>query len=98
MFKINLSSASEIMKEKSYCQIIRTNPTFQEQIPVIASNNNPWDKGYSKLAKSSPLSQIQPIIQFCLIYPTTMKLGTVIPYLKKIEKIYESHDTTLDIF
>ena len=24
-----------------------------------------------------------------------MKLGTVIPYLKKIQKIYESHDTSL---
>ena len=27
------------------------------------------------------------------IYPTMMILGTVIPYLKKIQKIYESHDT-----
>ena len=26
-------------------------------------------------------------------YPTMMKLGTVIPYLKKIKKIYESRDT-----
>ena len=26
-------------------------------------------------------------------YPTIMKLGTVIPYLKKIQKIYESCDT-----
>ena len=28
-------------------------------------------------------------------YPTMMKLGTVIPYLKKISKIYESRDTPL---
>ena len=26
-------------------------------------------------------------------HPTMMKLGTVIPYLKKIQKIYESRDT-----
>ena len=26
-------------------------------------------------------------------YPIMIKLGTVIPYLKKIQKIYESHDT-----
>ena len=26
-------------------------------------------------------------------YPTMMKLGTVIPYLKKIQKMYESRDT-----
>ena len=26
-------------------------------------------------------------------YPTMTKLGTVIPYLKKIQKLYESRDT-----
>ena len=29
----------------------------------------------------------------CHKYPTTMKRSTVIPYLKKIQKIYESRDT-----
>ena len=29
----------------------------------------------------------------CHTYPTMMKFGTVIPYLKKIQKIYESRDT-----
>ena len=38
-------------------------------------------------AKRSPLPKI------CQRYPTVMKLGTVIPYLKKIKKIYESRDT-----
>ena len=33
--------------------------------------------------------------KICNAYPTTMKLGTVIPYLKKILKIYESRDVTL---
>ena len=28
-------------------------------------------------------------------YPTLMKLGTVIPYLKKIQKIHKSSDTPL---
>ena len=37
--------------------------------------------------KKSPLPEI------CHTYPTTKKLGTVIPYLKKIQKIYESRDT-----
>ena len=27
--------------------------------------------------------------------PTMMKLGTVIPYLRKIQKMYKSHDTPL---
>ena len=34
--------------------------------------------------------------KICHTYPTIMKLGTVIPYLKKIQKIYESHDTPLE--
>ena len=35
-----------------------------------------------------------PSSKICRTYPTMMKLGTVIPYLKKIQKIYESRDTT----
>ena len=31
--------------------------------------------------------------KICHIYPIMMKLGTVIPYPKKIQKIYESRDT-----
>ena len=31
-------------------------------------------------------------------YPTMMKLDTVIPYLKKIQKIFESRDTPLKIY
>ena len=29
-------------------------------------------------------------------HPTIIKLGTVIPYLKKIQKLYESLDTPLE--
>ena len=29
--------------------------------------------------------------------PTIMKLGTVIPYLSKIQKMYKSHDTSLEV-
>ena len=29
-------------------------------------------------------------------YPTIMKLGTVIPYLKKVQNIYESRDILLE--
>ena len=34
--------------------------------------------------------------QVCHTYLAMMKLGTVITYLKKIQKIYESRDTTPD--
>ena len=36
-----------------------------------------------------------PLPKICHAYPTMMKLGTVIPYLKQIQKIYESRDTPL---
>ena len=34
--------------------------------------------------------------KICHTYSTMIKLGTVIPYLKKIPKIYESRDITLE--
>ena len=37
-----------------------------------------------------------PLLKICHTYPTTMKLGTVIPCPKKIQKIYESSDTPLE--
>ena len=46
-----------------------------------------WRRGGGK--KTPPL----PIISYA--YPTMMKVGTVIPYLKKIQKIYKSLDTPL---
>ena len=38
---------------------------------------------------------IQDGPKICHTYLTMMKLGTVIPYLKKIQKIYKSRDTPL---
>ena len=37
-----------------------------------------------------------PLPKICHIYPTIMKLGTVISYPMKIEKTYESRDATLE--
>ena len=36
--------------------------------------------------------------KICHTYPTIMKLDTDIPYLKKIQKIYKSFDTSLHFF
>ena len=36
---------------------------------------------------------LPPHPKICRRYPTMMKLGTVIPYLKKIQKIYKSRHT-----
>ena len=35
-------------------------------------------------------------VTLCHTYPTIMKLGTVITYLKKIQKINKSRDTPLE--
>ena len=43
-------------------------------------------------------SKKAPLPKICLTYPTTMKLGTVIPYLKKIETMHETRDTSLEIY
>ena len=40
--------------------------------------------------KTSPLPKIYHT------YPAMMKIGTVVPYPKKIQNIYESRDTPLD--
>ena len=39
-----------------------------------------------------------PLPKICRTYPTMMKLGTVILYLKKIQKIYESRDTPPEFY
>ena len=38
-----------------------------------------------------------PLPKICHTYPAMMKLGTVIPYLKKTQKLFESHDTPLEL-
>ena len=43
--------------------------------------------GWGWAKSPSPLSEI------CHTYPTMMRLGAVVPYLKKIQKIYKSCDT-----
>ena len=37
-----------------------------------------------------------PLPKICHTYSTMMKLGTVLPYQKKIRKIYESRDTPIE--
>ena len=62
-------------------------PTVSDFNPV---QDGPF-RGCSRMGgnKKAPLHKI------CQTYPTMMKLGTDIPYLKKIQKIYESCDAPL---
>ena len=52
--------------------------------------------GFFEAAHGLGVAKRPPLPKICYTYPTMMKLGTVIPYPKKIEKIYESRDTPLD--
>ena len=49
-------------------------------------------RGYSRMGKE----QKGPLPKICQTYPAMMKLFTVIPYQKKIQKLYESPDTPLE--
>ena len=51
-----------------------------------------WGCSQMRGGKKAPLPKI------CLTYSTTMKLGTVIPCLKKIETIHETRGTSLEIY
>ena len=42
--------------------------------------------------------KLPPLPKICHTYLTMMKVGTVILYLKKIQKIYESRDITLEFW
>ena len=58
---------------------------LKAKIPIAPSS--PTYLTSKKASKKSPLPKI------CHTYPTMMKHGTTIPYLKKIQKIHESLDT-----
>ena len=51
-------------------------------------------RGCSRMGGGGTKRRLFPKI--CHRYSTMMKLGTVIPYLKKIQKIYESRDTPFE--
>ena len=63
------------------------NPSFYPY--SINSIQDGLFRGYSRMREQKG----PPLPKICHKYPTMMKLGTVIPYLKKIQKIYESRDT-----
>ena len=61
-----------------------------EKMVVFAKTFDYYHHKFNFGALKSPLPKIW------LTYPTMMTLGTVIPYLKKIQKIYKSRDTPLE--
>ena len=57
---------------------------------------NPIQDGHFRGCSRMEEGKKDPLPKICHTYPSMMKLGTVIPYLRKIQKIYESRDTTPD--
>ena len=70
---------------------------FDQGKKICVNRLNPIDDapfwGCSRIGGSQkdPLS----LPKICHTYPTMLKLGTVIPYLKKIQKLCKSRDTRL---
>ena len=63
-------------------------------------NINPIQDGFfqgcSRIGGAGVGKKAHSLPEICHTYPTMMKLGTVIPYPKKIQKIYQSCDTPLE--
>ena len=53
-------------------------------------------QGCSRMGWGGGGGKKAPFSKICHTYPTLMKLGTVIPYLRKIKKIHKSRDTPFD--
>ena len=64
--------------------------------PTPANINPIQDGHFWGCSRMGGEAKRHPFPKICHTYPTIMKLGTVIPYLKKIQKIYESRDTHPD--
>ena len=78
-----------LILQKSHSKLSKNKP---EIIPYINPIQDGLFRGYSRMGEAKKV----PLPKICHTYPTMMKLGTVIPYPKKIQKIYESRDTPLE--
>ena len=60
---------------------------------VILFYFNPIHNGHFRGCSRMGGPKRPPLPKICHTYPAIIKLGTVIPYLKRIQKIYKSRDT-----
>ena len=68
---------------------------YQFIIAIFKSFNPVQDEHFRGRSRMGRRGKKVPLPKICHTYPAKMKLGTVIPYLKKIQKIYESRQTAL---
>ena len=69
---------------------------MQKKIEYCEKNLTLFRMGFFGAAHGWGKGKRPPFPKICQTYPTMMKLGTVIPYPKKIQKTYESRDTPLE--
>ena len=50
----------------------------------------------SRLLTDGECPKMSPLLKVCHTCPTMMRRGAVIPYLKKIKKLFESRDRPLE--
>ena len=78
------------------CKIDCKKHNFENSTKIFASDNlTLFRMGLFGVAQGWGW-QKAPLSKICHTYPATMKLGTLISYLKKIRKTYKSCDTPLD--
>ena len=87
-----ITEKSAIFKKKSFFEALQLENTYSSKSNSLQMNNawyiinviQDWlfgsARGWERAKKTSLLPKI------CNTYPTTIKLGTVLPYLKKIKK------------
>ena len=63
---------------------------------AITYNFNPIQDGLFWGSSRTGGGFLAPLPKIRHTYPTMMKLGTVIPYLKKIQKMYKSRDKSFE--
>ena len=63
---------------------------------LVRSFNLIQDRHFRGCSRMGGGDKKAPLPKICHRYPAMTKLGTVIPYLKKIQKIFESRDTPPD--
>ena len=89
----SLSVTHLILNSKNFeMTLISINKYFLYTInPIQDGHFRGWDGGTKRI---EGVAKGPPLLNICRTCPTMMKRGTLIPYLKKIQKICQSSDAT----
>ena len=74
-------------------QVFHLEPIYAKLLNFVDNHCQPYSGCTFSGLLTDGGTKRPPLTKICHTYPTIMKLDAVIPYLEKIQKIYESHDT-----